>query len=490
MNRVVAAFRGISLRWKVVTIMLGVAAISLVLVGAGLMVRERQAFERQMEQRLVLLADVIGLNSTAALAFNDAAAATETLGALASDAHVMAGALYDARNRLFARYLRSDVERQLPGLAPNVGGPVFEHGTAEIARTIKLKGQPVGKVYLLADTAEWSNTLWSYAGIITGLFVVVLTVGLFVSIWLQRLITGPIVDLAQLTRRVAHERDFSLRASKRGDDEMGVLVDGFNDMLDEIGKARVEIEHGRDQLHKLNEELEQRVRDRTIQLESANKELEAFSYSVSHDLRAPLRSIDGFSRILLDDHSTVLNPEGRDYLDRVRQAAQRMGQLIDDLLKLARVTRAEPNREDMDLSTLARQVAEALQNQNPDRKVQFAVPPELKLRGDPRLLRIALENLIGNAWKFTGTRPDARVELGMLNHNAAPAYFVRDNGAGFDMAYAGKLFAPFQRLHSTEEFPGTGIGLATVQRIIHKHGGRIWAEGAVGQGAAFFFTLA
>lgn len=488
MNLLVPGFRNLSLRWKTIVSMLGVTAVSLMLVGAGQLVRERQGFERQTEQRLTLLADVIGLNSTAALAFNDGAAATEILGALASDEHIIAGALYDTRNRLFARYLRPDVESLLPDTAPNVGRPTFDEGVAAITRTVKHRGQPVGKVHLLADTSEWSNTLWNYAAIAAILFVVVLTVGLFVSIWLQRLITGPIIDLAQLTRRIGQTRDFSERAVKRGDDEMGVLVDGFNDMLDEIGKGRAEIEHGRDELRKLNEQLEQRVVERTAQLETANKELEAFSYSVSHDLRAPLRSIDGFSRILLDEHSASLNADGRDSLERVRRAAQRMGMLIDDLLKLARVTRAEPNREEVDLSAIGREIAGVLQNQSSDRRAQIVVTPGIKVHGDARLLRIALENLLGNAWKFTGQREEAVIELGMTT-NSAPVYFVRDNGAGFDMAYANKLFAPFQRLHSVEEFPGTGIGLATVQRIINKHGGRIWAESAVDKGTSFFFTL-
>lgn len=488
MISLVKGFRNLTLRWKAIVSMLGVTAISLMLVGAGQLVRERQGFERQMEQRLTLLADVIGLNSTAALAFNDSAAATEILGALESDKQIIAGALYDTRNLLFARYVRSDVEAPLLDSAPIVGRPTFDGGTAAITRTVKYKGQPVGKVHLLADTSEWSDTLWDYVGVVGVLFAVVLTVGLFVSNWLQRLITGPIIDLAQLMRRIGQERDFSRRAVKRGDDELGVLVDGFNGMLDEIAKGRAEIEHGRDELHKLNEQLEQRVAERTTQLETANKELEAFSYSVSHDLRAPLRSIDGFSRVLLDEHSAALNAEGRDSLERVRRAAQRMGMLIDDLLKLARVTRAESNRENVDLSALGREVAAGLQTQNPDRRAQIIVMPGLSVHGDARLLRIALENLLGNAWKFTGQRKEARIELGMTI-NSAPVYFVRDNGAGFDMAYASKLFAPFQRLHAVEEFPGTGIGLATVQRIIQKHGGRIWAESAVDQGTSFFFTL-
>jgi len=237
------------------------------------------------------------------------------------------------------------------------------------------------------------------------------------------------------------------------------------------------------------QQLNTALRDRAMILESVNHELEAFSYSVSHDLRAPLRAVDGFSRILLDEYADRLDDTGRDRLKRVRAAAQRMATLIDDLLKLSRITRSELKREDIDLSALANEVIEELRKQEPDRIVQCTIEPGVIVWGDHRLLRIVLDNLLGNAWKFTSKRPDARIEFGRQMQNGEPVYFVRDNGAGFDMAYAEKLFGAFQRLHDASEFPGTGIGLATVQRIIHKHGGRIWAEGAVEQGATFYFTL-
>jgi PAS domain S-box-containing protein len=222
--------------------------------------------------------------------------------------------------------------------------------------------------------------------------------------------------------------------------------------------------------------------------DTASHELEAFSYSVAHDLRAPLRSIDGFSQALLEDYSEKLDPQGRDYLTRVRESAQRMAQLIDDLLMLSRVTQSALNHERVDLSALARTTAMALQRVEPEREVEFIVTDGMVGNGDTRLLRIVLENLLGNAWKFTGKRPKARIEFGR-GEGAQPAYFIRDNGAGFNMAYATKLFGVFQRLHSSAEFEGTGIGLATVQRIIRRHGGRTWAEGEVDRGATFYFTL-
>ena len=235
------------------------------------------------------------------------------------------------------------------------------------------------------------------------------------------------------------------------------------------------------------------LEDANRELEATNHELEAFSYSVSHDLRAPLRSIDGFSQMLLEDYADEFDEEGKDYLGRVRAASQRMGRLIDDLLGLSRVTRGTMNRERVNLSALAEEVAEGSREAKPEGEVEFSAQKGVEVWGDPRLLRVALENLIGNAWKFTAKESEARIEFGvdeeLSRRGRVPVYYVRDNGAGFEMAYADKLFGAFQRLHGSDEFEGTGIGLATVQRIVHRHGGRIWARGEVGRGATFYFTL-
>jgi signal transduction histidine kinase len=224
-------------------------------------------------------------------------------------------------------------------------------------------------------------------------------------------------------------------------------------------------------------------------LEQKNRELETFSYTVSHDLRAPLRRIDSFGRAIAETQLDRLNPDGQRYLARIRSSTQEMAQLIDDVLYLSRVTRAELRRQDVDLSMLAQAVVDRLRESEPARAVDVGIRPGLSAVGDGQLLRIALENLFENAWKFTARQPDARIEFGVTHLPGEPAYFVRDNGAGFDMTYADRLFAPFQRLHLASEFPGTGVGLATVQRIVYRHGGRIWAEGSVGQGATFHFTL-
>ena len=278
----------------------------------------------------------------------------------------------------------------------------------------------------------------------------------------------------------------STEAAAFSEEDIAVLQAMSDQLATAIENARLFEERRR-----FSEELEQRVVERTAQLKAANKELEAFAYSVSHDLRAPLRSINGFSQALLEDYSDNLDDVAQDYLQRVRKASQRMGQLINDLLKLSRLTRGELHRTRVDLSAIAAEIIDDLQKAHPEREVNCDIAPHLIADGDARLLSVVLENLLGNAWKFTQKSEHAKIKVGRTEgkEDGQTAFFVHDNGAGFDMAYADKLFTPFQRLHRMTEFEGTGIGLATVQRIIHRHGGQVWAESEVGNGATFYFTL-
>lgn len=304
--------------------------------------------------------------------------------------------------------------------------------------------------------------------------------------WYQQALQGhPLSQERQIVARDGRIIETLLHARPEFDSD-GQVYGTRAMFVDITERKRAEAE-----IRQFNAELERRVIERTAQLTVANKELEAFAYSVSHDLRAPLRGIDGFSRILLEDYADRLDNDGQNYLHRICAASQRMSQLIDDLLKLSRVTRTELYHNPVDLTTLAWAVAAELQQTQPERQVEFVIADDMRTEGDMRLLRVVLENLLSNAWKFTLHQPYPIIEFGAVPQPAgSTAYFVRDNGAGFDMAYADKLFGAFQRLHSEQEFPGTGIGLATVQRIVQRHGGRVWAEATIGKGATFYFTLA
>lgn len=299
------------------------------------------------------------------------------------------------------------------------------------------------------------------------------------------LMDAPVWTKGRTVGVVRHEEVGPLRAWAAEEQSFAASVaDAVALILESIERDRAE-----QALRQLNQELEERVGERTAELEVANKELEAFSYSASHDLRAPLRTIEGFSQALHEDHYEKLDEDGRHLLDRIRWATKRMGRLIDDMLNLARVTRAELRRESVNLSGLARAAAASLRQQQPERDVRFVIADGVVARGDPNLLRVVVENLLSNAWKFTSRHAAATIEFGREMRDGQSVFFVRDDGAGFDMSHSSKLFHPFQRLHRITDFEGSGIGLATIHRILQRHGGKVWAEGAPEKGATFYFTL-
>jgi signal transduction histidine kinase len=348
-----------------------------------------------------------------------------------------------------------------------------EHGRPRLGIATPVKGTPWAVWVDFSDAtllAPARALLWN---MLLPTLIVTIIGALAVAVASKR-ITDPLEAVANAADAIAAGSETpQLHLARK--DEIGRLANAFNEMAARVRNAR--------------ESLEARVEDRTRELTAVNRELEAFSYSVSHDLRAPLRSIDGFSQAILEDCSDQLGTDGQEHLARIRRAAQRMGQLIDDLLNLSRVARAEMRRQDVNLSAMASKILDGLAAADTSRNIDCRVQPDIRSTGDPRLLEVALTNLLDNAWKFTRNRVDTVIEFGARQNGHGLVYFVRDNGAGFDMAYSNKLFGAFQRLHQSADFPGTGIGLATVQRIVNRHGGRIWAEGQPDRYAAFYFTL-
>ena len=463
-----------------------VSATALLLACAAFVTYDWVTFRASIVRNLSTQAQIIGANSTSALLFDDPESAETTLSALAAIPAIVSANIYRPEGARFAAYGGD------PG-TPGVNLPVvpkgameahwFQDGQILLARRITSQGDTVGIAYLQSNLSEEYARLRSYGEIVGVVLLMSLLAALVVSWMARSAIAAPIMQLAETARMVARDQNYSVRVETgAASEEDAQLIESFNVMLAQIQERDAK-------LQKAREELEQRVKERTAELEAANKELESFSYSVSHDLRAPLRSIDGFSQALMEEYTDRLDDAGKDYLQRARAATQRMSVLIDDLLNLARVARMEMNRASVNLTAVAQGVRDDLEESQPGRRVDWVIREGMTVNGDAHLLRVVLQNLMGNAWKYTSAHPQARIEFGCNHDNGSKVFFVRDDGAGFDPAYSSRLFAAFQRLHSPKEFPGSGIGLATVQRIVFRHGGKIWAEGAVERGATFYFTL-
>lgn len=490
-----------SLQRKLLVVMLISTLIAVVVALGAMTAHALSAYHKEWTSLLNTQSELLGHTVAPTLVFDDPKAASENLSAMKFQPQIRAAAIYNAQGALFATYSTSAQDASFPS-KPDVDSVRVVQRDIAVFKRIVENGEFIGTVYLRGDYGLRARIL-EYVEISAVVMLAAMLVAYFVSLRMQRIVSRPILAIANVAQEIVARGDYSRRAQKISDDEVGMLVESFNGMLVEIERRTQELEatnrrlaeevteRARSEVEviRLNAELEGRVRQRTAQLEAANHELEAFGYSVSHDLRAPLRAIDGFSQALIEDLPDIIPEEGRRYLDRIRSSTQRMGQLIEDLLNLSRVSRGSLVHQPVDMSEIARQVASDLQQREEKRVVKVTVSDGMDTHGDARLLRALLENLIGNAWKFTSRTEDAQIDIGALHDGEATTYFVRDNGAGFDMAYADKLFGAFQRLHSANEFPGTGIGLATVQRIVNRHGGRIWAEAKIGEGATFFFTL-
>jgi signal transduction histidine kinase len=462
-----------------------VSGSALLLASLAFLIYDQLTFRENLVRNLSAQAQIIGANSISALTFNDPQSAEITLSALNSFPEIISAGIYASDGHVFARYTRNPVGDAIAvaTVRSNIDEKV-ETRSDEIflVRPIMFQGKKVGAVYIRSSLTALSHRFWRYILIASIVLLVSLIVALLISAVYRQAIVGPIVNLAQTAQSVTEQKNYSLRATPVTDKtEIGLLIDAFNDMLKQI--------QVRDQaLLTAQSELEQRVQQRTQQLVIANHELEAFSYSVSHDLRGPLQTMNGFVHMLVADYDSKLDDRARDYLRQLRLSSRRMAELIEDLLNLSRVSTTGMQLEKVDFSALAKTVASNLQAREPARQVEFVIASCPTVEGDSRMLQIVMENLFNNAWKYTSSHAHARIEFGCEKRPTGTVYFVRDDGAGFDPRQADRLFKPFQRLHSEAEFPGTGIGLATVQRIVQRHGGRVWGESA-GRGATFYFAL-
>jgi signal transduction histidine kinase len=463
-------FRERPIRQQLVLITMLTSCVTLVVVCVAFVSYDLRTLKSSMQRDLLVLTDIIGRNTAAALLFDDQESAMETLAALRAEQRIVAGAVYDRSGAQFAAYVRQG-EREGP--PPTMPGEAdgFRDGSLYVTRSIRMGEELVGLTWMQADLRELDRRLQRYAWIVGLVVCFSIAVALFLSARLQRVISQPILALAGVARDVSTNKDYSLRAGVQGGGEIRALTMDFNEMLALI-QAR-----------------DDALRQKTRQLAAANRELESFSYSVSHDLRVPVRAVNGLSRVLVEEHAGGLDPEGVRILGLMRESARGMQLLIEGLLEFSRLGRRRIETQRVDMTALARGVVEELLGLEPQQERAIAVADLPPAHGDPTMLHQVLVNLISNALKFTRHVETARIDIGVERVDGVEAYFVRDNGVGFDMKYAHKLFVVFQRLHTSKTAEGSGVGLAIVRRIIDRHDGRVWAEARPGEGATFYFTL-
>ncbi len=484
-----------SIHRKMMLVVLLTAAFALLMTGAAMLYYDLRSFRQAWITDLSAQAEIVGFAAAPAIEFHDPATAASYLASLRGKPTIIAAAVYAANGSRFATYVADSAgEVEFPAIPGNEGYSV-QGSNFQLFRRIVADQEILGTVYIRAHF-DLLGRLRSYLGIVGAAIAFSLAIAYLASRRMQRNVTAPILAIASVARDVMDERDFSSRATKTSDDEIGVLVDAFNGMLAEIEQVIGERAHAQSALMEsesrllaLNAELEQRVAARTAQLEAANKDLEGFSYSVSHDLRAPIRAVGGFAALLTEDHQAELGEEARRKVAIIRSEASRMGRLIDDLLAFSRLGRKALDPVDLDMAEMARSVYERLNHADPARQVEFRLGSMPEARGDRSLFEQVWMNLLANAIKFSAKKDRPVIEAAGITTADEHVYFVRDNGAGFDPRYQSKLFGVFQRLHREDDFPGTGVGLALVHRIVTRHGGRVWADGKPDHGATFHFSV-
>lgn len=465
----------LSIRWKLVLATLLTSILAQLFAGAILAVYDSHVYQKQKRGEVLAQAAILAASVTASMEFNDARAAHEYLDALNANPEIDAAAVYDLRGDLFASYARNGAKsRSVPARAEPIGQH-FQGSDLIVFVPVMEHGNHVGTVYLHAITEPIAARLERYIGVIMLALMGSLAVAVPISMRLNAAISNPIREIAATASRITAGDLSATVAPTQRTDEIGLLIRAFGQMVSS--------------LREMTGQLERRVVERTAQLEAANKELEAFSYSVSHDLRAPLRAIDGFAHILEEDHAPRLDAEGKRLLSVVRSNSRKMGALIDDLLAFSKLGRQPINLVGTDMTALVHEVWSEIHADRPDGYNTLDISTLPTAQGDRSLLKQVWANLLSNASKYSGQQESPKVEVSGEENELESIYRIRDNGAGFDMKYYGRLFGVFQRLHTAAEFPGTGVGLAIVQRVVVRHGGRVWAESKVGEGATFFFSL-
>jgi signal transduction histidine kinase len=476
-------FKDLPIRTKLISFIMMSALLSVFILSSVFVFQRYHSFKLQITDEFSAITHIIADRSNAAILFEDVSALNETLSSLALHPQVILACTYNMENTLLAQYAKpsEDGFSSCPN-KPRIVEDHFSEAYFHISEPINVNGDIGGYLYIQASTSKLVNEVITTALSALSLSTLIIFLAFGFARYIQRFISNPLIELQKATRNISLERRVMSEVTKRNDDEIGALVDSFNQMIKTIDKQNQIILANTDNL-------EQEVTERTKELALANRELEAFSYSVSHDLKAPLRTIEGFSLALEEDYGDQLDDTALHYLSRVRAGSDKMSQLISNLLQLSRVTRLELNKRPVDLSSLANKILLDLKSDESHRDVQIHIQKHLQATGDPVLTEILLDNLISNAWKYSHKVPLAIIEIGSNTHLGNTVFYIKDNGVGFNMKYANQLFKPFNRLHSAEEFDGTGIGLATVSRIVERHHGKIWVNSEQNIGTTFYFTL-
>ena len=475
-------FKDIPIKRKLITAILITSGAVLFLTCSTYCIYEIITFRQTTIRQLTTLGAIISSNSTAALAFESPDEAYEILSALKAEKNIVAACLYDKKGKIFSWYPAEADPSIFPKTPVRKEEYYYSNTHLEGFQSVVQGDRALGTLYLKSNLTEMYGRfkLFGILALLVILFSSLLAI--FLSRILQKSISKPILELAGAAKMVSEKHDYSVRANKLGEDEIGSLTEAFNQMLMQIQEQNLA-------LSTFNQELELKVADRTNELKAANKELEAFSYSVSHDLRAPLRAIHGYMNIFVEDYGDKFDNEAKRITNNILSNSKKMGQLIDDLLAFSQLGRKKLLKTPVAMKTLVSGIWNDLRRMENNRTIEFTLEELPEIYADEATLKHVWSNLISNALKYSGHNEKTIITIGSEETSDSVTYFIKDNGVGFEMSYYEKLFGVFQRLHSQDQFEGTGVGLAIAQRIIHKHEGKIWAESIPGEGATFYFSL-